>query len=66
VASRGIPAPPTRAVAPPPPPPPPAAEPEVPTVKVLYDFAGQPGEMSLVKGEVLELVEKDKDGECTL
>lgn len=32
-------------------------------VKVLYDFAGQPGEMSLAKGEVLELVEKDKDGE---
>jgi hypothetical protein len=31
-------------------------------VKVLYDFAGQPGEMSLAKGEILELVEKDKDG----
>ncbi|CUA68257.1 Myosin-1 [Rhizoctonia solani] len=60
-ASRNIPAPPTRSVAPPPPPPP-AAEPEVPTVKVLYDFAGQPGEMSLAKGEILELVEKDKDG----
>ncbi|CAE6387272.1 unnamed protein product [Rhizoctonia solani] len=62
-ASRNVPTPPTRSVAPPPPPPPPAAaEPEIPTVKVLYDFAGQPGEMSLAKGEILELVEKDKDG----
>ncbi|KAB5591955.1 Myosin-1 [Ceratobasidium theobromae] len=61
-APKAIPTPPQRSVAPPPPPPPPAAEPEVPMVKVLYDFAGQPGEMSLAKGEVLELVEKDKDG----
>ncbi|CAE6338846.1 unnamed protein product [Rhizoctonia solani] len=62
-ASRNVPTPPSRSAAPPPPPPPPpAAEPEVPTVKVLYDFAGQPGEMSLAKGEILELVEKDKDG----
>ncbi|KAF8684726.1 Myosin Large ATPase [Rhizoctonia solani] len=60
-ASRSVPTPPSRSAAPPPPPPP-AAEPEVPTVKVLYDFAGQPGEMSLTKGEILELVEKDKDG----
>ncbi|KAG9103459.1 class II myosin [Ceratobasidium sp. 370] len=59
-AAARIPPPPTRAPAPPPPPPP--AEPEVPMVKVLYDFAGQPGEMSLSKGEMLELVEKDKDG----
>ncbi|CAE6450288.1 unnamed protein product [Rhizoctonia solani] len=59
--SRNVPTPPARSVAPPPPPPP-ATEPEVPTVKVLYDFAGQPGEMSLAKGEILELVEKDKDG----
>ncbi|KDN41276.1 hypothetical protein RSAG8_07545, partial [Rhizoctonia solani AG-8 WAC10335] len=61
VASRNVPTPPTRSAAPPPPPPP-AAEPEIPTVKVLYDFAAQPGEMSLAKGEMLELVEKDKDG----
>ncbi|KAG8733405.1 class II myosin [Ceratobasidium sp. 423] len=61
-ASRNVPTPPVRSVAPPPPPPPASTEPEVPTVKVLYDFAGQPGEMSLAKGEILELVEKDKDG----
>ncbi|KAG8693253.1 class II myosin, partial [Ceratobasidium sp. 395] len=59
VAAR-IPPPPARVPAPPPPPPP--AEPEIPMVKVLYDFTGQPGEMSLNKGEILELVEKDKDG----
>ena len=30
--------------------------------KALYSFAGQPGETSLVKGELVEVKEKDDNG----
>ncbi|WWC89069.1 myosin-1 [Kwoniella dendrophila CBS 6074] len=47
--------------APPPPPPPPAA-PAKEMYKALYNFAGQPGEINLVKGEEVEVKEKDDNG----
>ncbi|OCF39805.1 myosin-1 [Kwoniella heveanensis CBS 569] len=47
---------------PPPPPPPPAAGPPKEMYKALYNFAGQPGEMNLVKGEEVEVKEKDDNG----
>jgi len=31
--------------------------------KALYNFAGQAGEMNLVKGEEVEVKEKDDNGE---
>lgn len=48
---------------PPPPPPPPSAGPPKEMYKALYNFAGQPGEMNLVKGEEVEVKEKDDNGE---
>jgi myosin-1 len=51
-----------------PPPPPRAAPPPAPAgpakdmYKCLYNFAGQAGEMNLVKGELVELKEKDDNG----
>jgi myosin-1 len=51
--------------APPPPPPPPAA-PHKEMYKALYNFAGQEGEIQLVKGEEVEVKEKDDNGECSL
>ncbi|KAL5535659.1 MYO1_1 [Sanghuangporus sanghuang] len=55
---------PVRAAAPPapPPPPPPPEEPEVQMYKARFAFEGQPGEMSLQKGDLVELVEKDDNG----
>lgn len=47
---------------PPPPPPPPPAEPEVPLYKAKFAFEGQEGEMSLVKDQLYELVDKDDNG----
>ncbi|KAH7097788.1 myosin-1 [Auriculariales sp. MPI-PUGE-AT-0066] len=49
------------------PPPPPRApvaapEPEVDQYRALYDFAGQAGELSLTKDDVVELMEKDDNG----
>ncbi|KAK7465458.1 class II myosin [Stygiomarasmius scandens] len=58
--TRPPPAPP-RAAAPPPPPPPPA-EPEVPMYKAKYAFQGEEGEMSLKKDDLVEVIEKDTDG----
>ncbi|KAJ8613177.1 hypothetical protein MRB53_037043 [Persea americana] len=53
--------------APPPPPPPPAAArpppPSDPTYRAMYDFAGQSGtELSLKKGEVVYIVQKEGNG----
>ncbi|ODO06436.1 myosin-1 [Cryptococcus wingfieldii CBS 7118] len=48
--------------APPPPPPPPVAGPPKEMYKALYNFAGQAGEMNLVKGEEVEVKEKDDNG----
>ncbi|WOO80631.1 Myosin-1 [Vanrija pseudolonga] len=50
---------------PPPPPPPPPAAPAAPPkelYKALYAFQGQDGEMSLVKGDEVEVKEKDDNG----
>lgn len=50
---------------PPPPPPPPAAAPPAPAkelYRALYNFAGQEGEMNLVKGDEVEVKEKDDNG----
>lgn len=58
-AGRSVPPPPPRAAAPPPPPP---AEPDVEQYKAKYAFQGQEGEMSLQKDDIVELVEKDADG----
>lgn len=58
---RTAPPPPSRAVAPPPPPPP--AEPEVEKYRATYTFeTDQPGEMSLVKDELVEVAQKDEAG----
>ncbi|KAH9175500.1 P-loop containing nucleoside triphosphate hydrolase protein [Lactarius sanguifluus] len=53
----------------PPPPPvrdrvPPSApeEPDIPMYRAKYAFEGQPGEVSLVKDDLVELVEKDENG----
>ncbi|THH29062.1 hypothetical protein EUX98_g5124 [Antrodiella citrinella] len=52
------PPPPSRAPVPPPPP----AEPDVDMYKAKFAFEGQPGEMSLAKDDLVELVEKDDNG----
>lgn len=56
---RAAPPPPPRAAAPPPPPP---TKPEVPRYKALFAFEGQPGEINLTKGDIVELKEKDDNG----
>ena len=70
-ASRPTPAPASAAAVrqPPPPPkresvqpPPPPPEPDVPIYKAKFAFEGQEGEMTLVKDELYELVEKDDNG----
>ena len=63
--SRAPPAVPGRGGPPPPPPPPPAAAgPPKEMYRVLYNFTGQAGEMNLVKGEEVEVKEKDENGGC--
>ncbi|EPQ60451.1 myosin-1 [Gloeophyllum trabeum ATCC 11539] len=54
----------TRAPPPPPPPPPPATaeEPQEDLYRATYAFDGQEGEVSLVKGDVVEVVEKEDNG----
>ncbi|KAI9462418.1 P-loop containing nucleoside triphosphate hydrolase protein [Lactarius psammicola] len=58
----------TTSRAPPPPPvrdrvPPPAPEePDIPMYRAKYAFEGQAGEVSLVKDDLVELVEKDENG----
>ncbi|KAI9445062.1 P-loop containing nucleoside triphosphate hydrolase protein [Lactarius indigo] len=58
----------TTSRAPPPPPVrdrvPPSApeEPDIPMYRAKYAFEGQPGEVSLVKDDLVELVEKDENG----
>ncbi|KAH9064082.1 P-loop containing nucleoside triphosphate hydrolase protein, partial [Lactarius vividus] len=58
----------TASRAPPPPPVrdrvPPSApeEPDIPVYRAKYAFEGQPGEVSLVKDDLVELVEKDENG----
>lgn len=57
--------------APPPPPAPPAppaapARPAKEMYKALYNFAGQEGEVALVKGELVEVKEKDENGMFSL
>ncbi|KAH9044764.1 P-loop containing nucleoside triphosphate hydrolase protein [Lactarius pseudohatsudake] len=58
----------TASRAPPPPPVrdrvPPSApqEPDIPMYRAKYAFEGQPGEVSLVKDDLVELVEKDENG----
>ena len=59
-ASRAPPPPPSRNVAPPPPPPP--EEPDVEQYKAKFAFEGQPGEMTLKKDDIVELVEKTDNG----
>ncbi|KAJ7161280.1 microfilament motor [Mycena crocata] len=50
-------------VPPPPPPPPPApAKPTVPLYRAKFDFAGEEGEMSLAKDDLVELLEQDDNG----
>ncbi|KAJ6575419.1 P-loop containing nucleoside triphosphate hydrolase protein [Mycena capillaripes] len=51
---------------PPPPPPPPAApaKPAVPMYRAKFDFAGEEGEMSLTKDDLVELLEQDDNGWC--
>ncbi|GMK57879.1 hypothetical protein CspeluHIS016_0407130 [Cutaneotrichosporon spelunceum] len=53
-----------RAPPPPPPPPPPAAPAAPPKemYRALYNFAGEEGEMNLVKGDQVEVKEKDDNG----
>jgi len=51
-----------RAPPPPPPPPPAASAPKKQMYKALYNFAGQEGEIQLVKGEEVEVKEKDDNG----
>lgn len=47
---------------PPPPPPPPAAEPAKKMYRAIYTFSGQEGEMSLKKGDEVELIEENDNG----
>ncbi|OCF74371.1 myosin-1 [Kwoniella mangroviensis CBS 8886] len=61
-AARAPPSIPGRGAPPPPPPPPAPAAPAKEMYKALYAFAGQPGEMNLVKGEEVEVKEKDDNG----
>ncbi|WVO18360.1 myosin-1 [Cryptococcus depauperatus] len=60
-ASRPAPSIPGRGVLPPPPPPP-AAGPPKEMYTALYNFTGQEGEINLVKGEEVELKEKEDNG----
>jgi myosin I len=60
-AVRQPPPPPKRESVPPPPPPPPA-KPDIPMYKAKFAFEGQEGEMTLVKDELYELIEKDDNG----
>ena len=55
---------PGRGAPPPPPPPPPVAAPPKEMYKALYNFTGQAGEMKLVKGEEVEVKEKDDNGKA--
>ncbi|KAJ7610778.1 P-loop containing nucleoside triphosphate hydrolase protein [Roridomyces roridus] len=62
---RAPPAKPSSAAAPPPPPPPPPPAPAasaVPQYRAKFDFAGEEGEMSLTKDDLVELVEQDDNG----
>ncbi|KAI0307947.1 myosin class I heavy chain [Multifurca ochricompacta] len=56
--SRAAPPPPTRDRAPPLAP----EEPDVPLYRAKYAFEGQAGEVSLVKDDLVELIEKDENG----
>jgi len=56
--SRGPPPPPIRGHVPPSAP----EEPDIPMYRAKYAFEGQPGEVSLVKDDLVELVEKDENG----
>ncbi|KAJ2914767.1 hypothetical protein MD484_g5628, partial [Candolleomyces efflorescens] len=58
-ASRPTPPPVARPQPPPPPPPP---QPSKSMYRAKYDFQGQDGEMSLKKGEEVELIEEGEDG----
>ncbi|KAJ7269424.1 microfilament motor [Mycena haematopus] len=66
--SAAVRAPPTKrtsvAAPPPPPPPPPAApaKPAVPMYRAKFDFAGEEGEMTLAKDDLVELLEQDDNG----
>ncbi|KAJ9092356.1 class II myosin [Naganishia friedmannii] len=51
-----------RAPPPPPPPPPVAAGPAKDMHKAIYNFKGQEGELSLIKGELIEVKQKDDNG----
>jgi myosin I len=57
---RAPPAPPRAAPAPPPP-----VDPSKEWYKALYNFTGQEGEMNLTKGELVEVKEKDANGELS-
>ncbi|CAD6573520.1 MAG: class II myosin, partial [Tremellales sp. Tagirdzhanova-0007] len=61
-ASRPAPGVPGRGAPPPPPPPPPVSATPKEMYKALYNFTGQAGEMKLVKGEEVEVKEKDDNG----
>ncbi|KAF8215889.1 microfilament motor [Mycena galopus ATCC 62051] len=54
--------PPKRASVQAPPPPPPPAKAAVPMYRAKFDFAGEPGEMTLTKDDLVELVEQDDNG----
>lgn len=51
-----------RAAPPPPPPPPAAARPAKDMYKAIYNFQGQEGELSLTKGEMIDVKQKDDNG----
>ena len=53
---------PARPFPPLPPPPPPPEEPDVEQYKAKFAFEGQPGEMTLKKDDIVELVEKTDNG----
>ncbi|KAJ7293040.1 P-loop containing nucleoside triphosphate hydrolase protein [Mycena rebaudengoi] len=59
-ARASAPAPAARASAPPPPPPPP--KPAANLYRAKFDFAGEEGEMSLTKDDIVELIEQDDNG----
>ncbi|KAJ7040318.1 P-loop containing nucleoside triphosphate hydrolase protein [Mycena alexandri] len=65
-ASRAPPAKRSSVQAPPPPPPPPPvatpAKPPTPMYRAKFDFAGEEGEMSLTKDDLVELIEEDTNG----
>lgn len=58
---RAVPGPPVARPTPPPPPPPPA-EPPKQMYRAKFDFNGQEGEMSLKKGDEVELIEENDNG----